>query len=335
MAKVLTISVAAYNVEDSLEDTLRSLVTDPETMDRMEVLVVDDGSVDRTAEIADRYAAAYPRTFRLIRKSNGGYGSTINVSTAEAQGLYFKQLDGGDAYFAANLPDFVDFLDRCRADLVISPYQEVYLQDGRSEILDPYAQAPKGETLPLDVLQGGKLLKMHGLAFRTEVWRKLGREIPEHCFYTDMEYVFYPLTCAETVSFFEKPVYRYFLQCEGQSVSNAGIRKHYPDAVRMMWDLFAVYEDRFGKVDGARLQGPETDAGKEAVARYLVQHAAAFVYTAHIVAGRDRLRELTEIDRQMKDRYSDLYRLTGEVKRIRLMRRTGLKFYGLYRRMVG
>ena len=77
MEKILTITVPAYNVERFLDQTLASFA-DERVLDLLEVLIVDDGSKDHTAEITKRYEEKYPQTFRLISKENGGHGSTIN-----------------------------------------------------------------------------------------------------------------------------------------------------------------------------------------------------------------------------------------------------------------
>ena len=83
--KILTITIPSYNVEAYLEDCLESFVNS-EVMDDIEVLIVNDGSSDRTEEIARRYESKYPNTYRLINKENGGHGSTINTGAAEAKG---------------------------------------------------------------------------------------------------------------------------------------------------------------------------------------------------------------------------------------------------------
>ena len=84
--KILTITIPSYNVEAYLEECLESFVNS-EVMEEIEVLVVNDGSSDSTAEIAQRYADKYPETFRLINKENGGHGSTINTGIKEAKGI--------------------------------------------------------------------------------------------------------------------------------------------------------------------------------------------------------------------------------------------------------
>ena len=60
------------------------------------MLVVNDGSSDRTVEIAEKYVQKYPDIFRVINKENGGHGSTINRGIEEARGTYFKVVDGDD-----------------------------------------------------------------------------------------------------------------------------------------------------------------------------------------------------------------------------------------------
>ena len=59
MEKILSVSVAAYNVESFIEQCLDSFI-DEEILDKIEVLVTDDGSTDRTREIVERYQERYP-----------------------------------------------------------------------------------------------------------------------------------------------------------------------------------------------------------------------------------------------------------------------------------
>ena len=68
----------------------------PKALPEIEVLVVNDGSSDRTVEIAEGYVKKYPEIFRVISKENGGHGSTINRGIQEARGTYFKVVDGDD-----------------------------------------------------------------------------------------------------------------------------------------------------------------------------------------------------------------------------------------------
>ena len=134
--KILTVSIAAYNVEKYIDQTLKSLVV-PEIMDKLEVLVIDDGGKDSTVDIVERYVDQYPDTFKLIRKENGGWGSTVNCGLKNATGKYFKLLDGDD-YFS-ELARFIDVLQQTDADLVYTPYV-IFYENGDYKICDKLTQ---------------------------------------------------------------------------------------------------------------------------------------------------------------------------------------------------
>lgn len=95
MRKVLTVVVPAYNAQAYLKKNLDSfcIAGIPEDM---EVLVINDGSTDRTGEIAEKYAARYPGRIHVFHKENGGHGSGINSGLSHASGLYFKIVDADD-----------------------------------------------------------------------------------------------------------------------------------------------------------------------------------------------------------------------------------------------
>lgn len=72
----VSVIIPLYNVEEYLRECLDSVVN--QTLKDIEVICVDDGSPDRSAEIAAEYAAKYDN-FKLIRKENGGQSSARNV----------------------------------------------------------------------------------------------------------------------------------------------------------------------------------------------------------------------------------------------------------------
>ncbi|MEG2187995.1 MAG: glycosyltransferase, partial [Clostridia bacterium] len=73
MQKTLSIAIAAYNVASTLGQTLDSLEK-ASCLDQLDVMVIDDGSTDETAKLADEYAARHPTAIRVLRKQNGGWG---------------------------------------------------------------------------------------------------------------------------------------------------------------------------------------------------------------------------------------------------------------------
>ena len=121
MEKILSIVIPAYNVEKYLEKCLASFEIQA-ILDRIEVLVINDGSKDHTAEIAQRYCEKYPETYFLYNKENGGHGSGINYGIRYATGKYFKVVDGDDWLNTEELEAFVKLLEETDTDIVAADF---------------------------------------------------------------------------------------------------------------------------------------------------------------------------------------------------------------------
>ena len=91
--KLLSVAIPSYNSQEYLGHCVESLLVGG---DEVEILIVDDGSTDRTAEIADGYAQAYPGIVKAIHQENGGHGEAVNTGIRNAAGLYFKVVDSDD-----------------------------------------------------------------------------------------------------------------------------------------------------------------------------------------------------------------------------------------------
>ena len=86
------------------------------------------------------------------------------------------------------------------------------------------------------------IVSMHSASIKTELLQRMDRKITEHCFYTDVELVCYPLVSANTFYVYHEPVYTYRLGREGQSMSIEGIRKHYKEHEKVFWELVDIYK---------------------------------------------------------------------------------------------
>ena len=91
--KLLTVTVPRYNSAEYMEKCVDSLLVGGE---RVEIIIINDGSKDSTGEIADRYAEKYPSIVRVVHQENGGHGEGINQGLARASGKYFKVVDSDD-----------------------------------------------------------------------------------------------------------------------------------------------------------------------------------------------------------------------------------------------
>jgi glycosyltransferase involved in cell wall biosynthesis len=118
MEKLLSIVIPVYKVEAYIKKCLDSLIIAPELMDKMDVLIINDGTPDRSAEISREYVKRFPGVFRQIDKENGGHGSVWNLGLKEAQGKFIKFLDSDD--WLENLDVLLEKLESCDADLVLT-----------------------------------------------------------------------------------------------------------------------------------------------------------------------------------------------------------------------
>lgn len=234
--KILTISIAAYNVERYIDKALESLII--KNIDKLEVLIQDDGSKDKTSVIARKYEKMYPESIKVIKKENGGYGSTINNSINMATGKYFKQLDGDDWYDSHNLELLVKELEKINVDVIYTPYYKYFECSQKIEIVDDLKKKQDGnyelEKFFKEINQK-KFIKimMHSLIFKTSLLKENNINCLENCFYTDNEYVLYPLLYSKKLYIFNLPIYCYRIGREGQSISIDGRRKHYGDIMKV------------------------------------------------------------------------------------------------------
>ena len=238
--KILTISIAAYNVEQYIEKALNSIL-DERIIDDIEILVVDDGGTDNTYSIACEYSKKYPGVVIPIHKENGGYGSTINTSLVYARGKYFKQLDGDDWFQTENLVELVQLLRKIDVDLIICATDKYFEKNHESITSWRHGNLHEGQ-YKIEEIRFQDILGMHMSVLRTKLLVENSIKITEKCFYTDVELVTLPLPYIETVYIWPKAVYVYRIGREGQSISQESVRKHYKEHESVFWKLFSVYE---------------------------------------------------------------------------------------------
>lgn len=225
--KLLTIAIPSYNSQDYLANCIESLLPGGEDV---EILVINDGSKDRTAEIADEYAAKYPTIVRAIHKENGGHGSAVNTGIDEAKGLYFKVVDSDDWVKKESYLKILDVLREIAGgekvlDMLISNY--VYEKEGekKKKVMHHRHTFPQNCIFTWDEVKHfrkGHYILMHSVIYRTKLLRECGVRLPEHTFYVDNIYVFEPLMYVKNMYYLDENFYRYYIGREDQSV-NEGI----------------------------------------------------------------------------------------------------------------
>lgn len=255
--KVLTVSIAAYNAKATLPKALDScLVSGAE---RLEVIVVDDGSTDDTAHVAEEYAARWPEIFRVIRQPNGGYGSVQMTALAQAQGTYFRTLDSDDWFDPDALTKLLRYLETCSTDAVFTNYCTVR----NNQIQDVFSVCEghkEGYVYTYDTLEQPVLnMEIHALNCRTQMLRAAKIQLLPHCSYTDMAYTFLSMAAAQTISFCPVDLYHYRLGRDGQSVSIESYQKHFEDYVKVTEQILDAADLLPGGNKGKILRGRARD----------------------------------------------------------------------------
>jgi len=215
MKKLLTIVIPTYNMQDYLSRGLNSLIVpDSELMKQLEVLVINDGSTDRSSEIAHEYETKYPLTFRVIDKENGHYGSCVNRGLKEATGKYIKILDADDWFDTANFEKFLHFLAETDVDLVLSDFDIV---DEKGAVRETHHYYVNG-IQRIHEIPSFDDMWMHAVAYKVSVFNGLDYHQTEGIAYTDQEWIFLPMVHVKNVIGFPHVLYKYVLGREGQTM---------------------------------------------------------------------------------------------------------------------
>ena len=224
--KLLSIAIPSYNSQDYLEHCIESLLVGGEDV---EILVVDDGSKDATAEIADRYAEKYPTIVKAIHQENGGHGEAVNTGIRNASGLFFKVVDSDDWVDEDAYKKILETLrqqsgGKTVLDMLISNF--VYEKEGakHKKVMHYRGILPENQIFDWDQARHfikGRYILMHSVIYRTQLLRECGLELPKHTFYVDNIFVYVPLPYVKNMYYLDVDFYRYFIGREDQSVNEA------------------------------------------------------------------------------------------------------------------
>lgn len=230
MEKILSIIIPTYNMEALLARCIESLIVEESFMNRMEIIIVNDGSKDSSSAVAHSFSERMPDSIIVIDKENGNYGSCINAALKIATGRYVKICDADDTYFTANMGAFISHLSNCNCDIVVSPYQTLSYQ---GEVIEsttcPDCVALKElniSQIEWNSNQFRPLRRMHCIATKRENLTAIDYHQSEGISYTDSQFFFYSVLSATTVTFFDKVIYRYYLGRDGQTMSIESMSKN-------------------------------------------------------------------------------------------------------------
>lgn len=127
MNSLVSILIPAYNSEQWLAETLSSAIN--QTWQRKEIIVVDDGSRDRTFEIANSFSA---RGVKVVKQANGGAPAARNAALALAQGDYIQWLDADDLLHPEKIARQMERASADHKTLLTSAWGKFFFRTGKA-----------------------------------------------------------------------------------------------------------------------------------------------------------------------------------------------------------
>ncbi len=227
--------------------------------DQVEIVIVDDGSTDTTAHIADDYAAQAPDRVKVIHQVNGGHGKAIMTGLANASGDYFKVVDSDDWLDLEALQQVLATLSdpaNDSPDMLITNYVYDKVGVDQQKVVRFAHLLPTAQTCTWSRVhvQTGKYFLMHAVTFKTAMLKAIPLWLPEHTFYEDDLYVFQPLPYVKKLHYLDVDLYHYFIGRDDQSVNESVMIKRIDQQLFVNRTLIKEYGQAISHCDSWRLR---------------------------------------------------------------------------------
>ena len=206
--KSVSVIVPFYNVENYIEKCLQTLVG--QTLDDIEIILVNDGSKDRSKIVVDKFLKQYPEKIVYLEKENGGLSDARNYAIPYAKGEYIAFLDSDDYVEKTMYKDMYELAKKEDSDMVECNFYWEY-PDKKKEDVGIVYNGKKEMLEKIRVVAWNKLI-------RKEVLEKSKVLFPKGLRYEDVEFTYKLIPYLDKVSFLKKPCVHY-IQREG-SISN-------------------------------------------------------------------------------------------------------------------
>ena len=306
MRKILSIIIPTYNMEKYLNKCLDTLIVSDENMNKLEVLIINDGSIDSSSQIAHEYSIQYPGVFKVVDKENGNYGSCINRGLKEATGKYIKVLDADDYFDVDIFNQYIDFLTSRDEDLVISNFRVV---DENDEPRQDYRFDEIGlnifhlDDIPKHLVEN---LWHHAITYHRKVFNFLNYRQTEGISYTDDEWIFEPMINVKNVVCFPHILYLYLRGREGQTFDPKVIRKTLEQRRIVANRIISYYEQNDVKNCSTNMVYLTTK----------LMYRISDLYRCHLITSysKDSLHQIKNFDINLKESSPHIYKELDQFK---------------------
>lgn len=289
-------------MEKYLAKCLDSLLI-PE-IDEIEVLVVNDGSKDRSSDIAHEYADRYPQSIKVLDKENGNYGSCINAALPVVSGRYVKILDADDSFDSTAFSEFIKAIRGLNADIVFTRCKHIN-EDGTILSISGYESKTFNMGFIYEDINPTKIknILMHWITYNVEVFKRFEYFQPEGISYTDDIWAYIPSSFCHSCIFLDLILYQYLLGREGQTVERTKMIKSIPSLLGVAKSM--------SKYDVKLRDLKHVNALIRVRAIGLISHIYHKIYSFNTLEGLNLLKKFDDL---LLKENPDLYSQLGEFK---------------------
>lgn len=290
MMKYISFAIPCYNSQDYMAHAIESILPGG---DEVEIIIVNDGSKDKTSQIAHEYMDKYPDIIKVIDKENGGHGDAVNAGLANASGKYFKVVDSDDWVDEEALHKILMLMrhleeDNEQIDMLISNY--VYEKAGvtHKKCIHYRNVLPQDEVFRWDDIGHFRLdqyILMHSVIYRTDMLKLSQMRLPKHTFYVDNIYVYYPLPHVRKIYYLDVDFYRYFIGREDQSVNEKVMIARVDQQIFVTKTMIDMYQLK--KVTSKKLR------------QYMINYLAIMMTVSSILLIRSKEKENLEKKKEL------------------------------------
>lgn len=305
--KILTVAIPCYNSQEYMQHAVESVLPGGEDV---EILIIDDGSVDDTVRIADELEQKHPGIVRAIHQENGGHGEAVNTGLRNATGLYFKVLDSDDWMDREALIRVLEKLRQCiREGWLVDMFLANYVYEKPS--VHKHKVIRYDGVFPQDTVFGWNDIKkfkisqnilMHSVIYRTQLLLDCGLELPKHTFYVDNIFVYTPLPYVKKMYYMDVDLYRYFIGRDDQSVNEKVMIKRIDQQLKVNKIMIDEYD--LNKIKNKKLRD------------YMVKYLAMMMTVSSIFLIKEgseaSLEKRTELWKYLKNSSKSTFRLVNK-----------------------
>ena len=259
----------------------------------VEIIIVNDGSKDRTSEIAHEYMEKYPSIIRVVDKENGGHGDAVNSGLSHAQGKYFKVVDSDDWVDRESLEKILALLhnleeEQTTIDMLISNYVYEKVGATHKKVIHYRNVLPQDQVFKWDDIGHFRLdqyILMHSVIYRTDMLKLSQIHLPKHTFYVDNIYVYYPLPYVRKIYYLDVDFYRYYIGREDQSVNEKIMIKRLDQQIFVTKTMIDMYQLK--------------DVNSKKLRQYMINYLAIMMTVSSILCIRSKSKENLEKKKEL------------------------------------